>query len=42
MALKELALTACSSGTCGVVGTTSFSTTKNLFKVGANYLFNVP
>jgi len=39
---KELVLTACnSSNFCAPVGTTSFSTTKNIFKVGANYLFNI-
>lgn len=38
---KELAFTQCNfAGTCGAVGTSSISTTKQIFKVGANYLFD--
>ena len=38
---KELTATQCNNaGVCGVVGTSSISTTKQLFKVGANYLFD--
>jgi outer membrane immunogenic protein len=37
---KELLITQCSI-TCAATGTASFSSTKQIFKVGANYLFNV-
>jgi len=39
---KELRVTECSSsGTCVTPFSTPFSSTKQIFKVGANYLFNV-
>ena len=39
---KEVALNQCNtSNICAQVGTTSFSATKQIFKVGANYLFNI-
>jgi outer membrane immunogenic protein len=38
---KELLVTNCSPTLCAPVGTASFSSTKQIFKVGANYLFNV-
>lgn len=38
---KELVVTSCSPSLCLPVGTTSVSSTKQLFKVGANYLFNM-
>ena len=38
---KELAFTNCNIGApCTVPGTFSFSATKQIFKVGANYLFD--
>jgi outer membrane immunogenic protein len=37
---KELATTACRTGVCGVTGTNTISATKQVFKVGANYLFD--
>jgi outer membrane immunogenic protein len=38
---KELLVTECSPTLCLPVGGASFSSTKQIFKVGANYLFNV-
>jgi outer membrane immunogenic protein len=38
---KEFAVTQCSGAICGQTGTGSFSTTKQIFKVGANYLFDI-
>jgi outer membrane immunogenic protein len=38
---KELAFTSCGNTTCTVPGTFSFSATKQIFKVGANYLFDI-
>jgi outer membrane immunogenic protein len=39
---KELAFTSCNTGSpCTVPGTFSFSATKQIFKVGANYLFDI-
>jgi len=37
---KEVPFSQCVLGVCGVTGTTSFSATKQIFKVGANYLFD--
>jgi outer membrane immunogenic protein len=38
---KEVPFNQCNAaGTCGQTGTTSFSATKQIFKVGANYLFD--
>jgi outer membrane immunogenic protein len=38
---KELTNSACVGTVCGVTGTSSFSMTKQIFKVGANYLFDI-
>jgi outer membrane immunogenic protein len=39
---KELTLTECETGFgCGVTGTSSVSATKQVFKIGANYLFDI-
>jgi outer membrane immunogenic protein len=39
---KELAFNQCNAaGRCGQTGTESLSSTKQLFKVGVNYLFDV-
>ena len=38
---KELATTTCLTGVCAVTGTSSISSNKQVFKVGANYLFDV-
>ena len=37
---KEFNVNVCNNGICGVPGTVSYSATKQLFKVGANYLFD--
>ena len=37
---KELSITEC-QGVCAVTGTNSISATKQIFKVGANYLFDI-
>ena len=38
---KEFPLSVCNTGTCTVPGTISYSATKQIFKVGANYLFDI-
>jgi outer membrane immunogenic protein len=38
---KELAFNQCSGNVCAQTGTSSVSSTKQLFKVGANYLFDL-
>lgn len=38
---KELSLTQCIASVCAVTGTSTLSTDKHVFKVGANYLFNI-
>jgi outer membrane immunogenic protein len=38
---KELATTTCLTGVCAVTGTSSISSNKQVFKIGANYLFDV-
>jgi outer membrane immunogenic protein len=38
---KELTISQCRVNVCGVTGTESFSATKQIFKVGANYLFDI-
>jgi outer membrane immunogenic protein len=38
---KEVSITECRFAACAVTGTESFSTTKQIFKVGANYLFDI-
>jgi outer membrane immunogenic protein len=38
---KELSNFNCVGTVCGVTGTSSFSMTKQIFKVGANYLFDI-
>jgi len=38
---KELSETQCQAGVCAVTGTNTLSTDKHVFKVGANYLFNI-
>jgi outer membrane immunogenic protein len=38
---KELLVTTCSGTVCSTPGTTSFNSTKQVFKVGTNYLFHV-
>jgi outer membrane immunogenic protein len=38
---KELTVNQCAGAICGQTGTASFSATKQIFKVGANYLFDL-
>jgi outer membrane immunogenic protein len=38
---RELPFTGCTAGVCAVGGTSTISATKQLFKVGANYLFDI-
>jgi outer membrane immunogenic protein len=38
---KELSTTECRTNVCGEIGTSTISATKQVFKVGANYLFDI-
>jgi outer membrane immunogenic protein len=38
---KELSVTQCQVGVCAVTGTNTVSATKQVFKIGANYLFDI-
>jgi outer membrane immunogenic protein len=38
---KEFSLTECRTNVCAVTGTSTLSATKQVFKVGANYLFDI-